>query len=231
MDYERWKKVYQDISKDLNIDRNQDEIASEILDMLIGQNLKTYCSVNTFLDLISNRTVFVFGAAPSLESEVKNNIHRFKQSVLIAADGSTSALLKYDLIPDVIISDLDGIVADQLNANEKNAILVVHAHGDNVGIIQHTIPRIKGPYFGSIQTDPSKYSFVKNFGGFTDGDRCVFFTDYFHAKKIILVGFDCQAKPGFYSFQKSKKLQMKKKKLAWCQHFLDQFKEPYLTHI
>jgi len=231
MNFETWEKIYQDISDDLNIDRNKDEIASEIFDTLIGQNLKTYVSLNTFSQLIKNRTVFVFGAAPSLELEIKNNLDRFKQHVLISADGATSALIKYNIIPNVIITDLDGIVADQMSANEENAILVVHAHSDNVGMLQQTVPLINGPYFGTIQTNPSKHSFVKNFGGFTDGDRSVFFADYFHAKNIILVGFDCQSKPGFYSFQKNNNQETKKKKLAWCHLLLNQFKEPYLRHI
>ncbi|MBS3749219.1 MAG: DUF115 domain-containing protein, partial [Candidatus Thermoplasmatota archaeon] len=138
MKYETWEKIYEDIANDLNLDKNQDEIASEIFDNLISQNLKTYVSLDTFFNLIQNRTVFVFGAAPSLESDIKNNIHQFQQSILISADGATSALLKYDIVPDIIITDLDGIISDQLRANEKKAILVIHAHADNINIIQQT---------------------------------------------------------------------------------------------
>ena len=231
MKYETWEKIYEDIANDLNLDKNQDEIASEIFDNLISQNLKTYVSLDTFFNLIQNRTVFVFGAAPSLESDIKNNIHQFQQSVLITADGATSALLKYDIVPDIIITDLDGVVSDQLRANKKKAILVIHAHGDNINIIQQTIPRINGSYLGTVQTNTSGYNYVKNFGGFTDGDRSVFFAAYFHAKKIILAGFDCKNKAGFYSFQKNKNQLVKQKKLQWCQHLLNRFPDTYLTHI
>ncbi len=43
---------------------------------------------------------------------------------------------------------------------------------------------------------------VNNFGGFTDGDRCVFLADYFNAKKIILLGMDFGTRIGGYSKNK-----------------------------
>ena len=73
---------------------------------------------------------------------------------------------------------------------------------------------------GTTQTKP--IGKVNNFGGFTDGDRCVFLADNFKAKKIILLGMDFGTRIGKYS--KSKvvnrtikiaKLRRGKKLLEW----------------
>jgi len=57
---------------------------------------------------------------------------------------------------------------------------------------------------------------VYNFGGFTDGDRCVFLAEEFGASEIILVGMDFGREIGRYSkdFIKDPKLKVKKMKVA-----------------
>jgi len=231
MEYKKWNKIYQRLAEDLGINRYADETSSEIFDLLIGSYQKYYVDFDTLRNLIEGNTVFVFGAAPSLEEEIKKYKKNFENNTLIAADGATSALLKVNIIPDIIVSDLDGVIADQLSANKKNSILIIHAHGDNIDVVQKTIPMIKGPYLGTIQTNPDKYRFVKNFGGFTDGDRAVFLADFFYPKEIILIGFDCSANPGFYSFQKKNNYVLKMKKLQWCQRLLNLFPPDYVRNI
>jgi len=231
MKFNDWKEVYTQICIDLEIDTAKDEAASDLLDGLIHVYQRNLVGPETLKKLIKNKKVYVFGAAPSLESDIEKHRSLFKNETLIAADGATSALLKYDILPSIIVTDFDGVISDQLTANEKHSILVIHAHGDNTDVIQRTIPRIKGPYCGTIQTDPSSHDYVHNFGGFTDGDRAVFLADYFHAKKIILCGFDCEDKPGAYSFQKSGNETKKKKKLAWCKKLLSGFPPQYLKYV
>ena len=96
--------------------------------------------------------------------------------------------------------------------------MVVHAHGDN----SERINLVK--YFknciGTTQTKPIRK--INNFGGFTDGDRCVFLADYFKAKKIILLGMDFGTRIGKYSKSKVEnrttkiaKLRRGKKLLEW----------------
>lgn len=231
MDYNEWKETYDIIARDLQLETTKDENAAELLDDLIDTYQQHYVSCDTLESLIKNNCVFVFGAAPSLKQEITKNRHTFEKNVLIASDGATSCLLSYDLIPDVIVTDLDGIISDQLYANTKNAILVVHAHGDNMEMIKKTIPAIKGPYLGTIQCNPSNHRFVRNFGGFTDGDRAVFLAAHFHAKDIILVGFDCHENPGFYSFQGTRDQKKKRMKLLWCERLLKRFPRSYVRHI
>lgn len=234
MNYEQWNKVYEKIIVDLQLNKSKDETAAEILNQLMNTYRNHIVDFSFLQNLIEAKTVFVFGAAPSLEKEIKEYKESFEKGPLIASDGATSALLKHDIFPDVIVTDLDGVIADQIIANKKNSILVVHAHGDNIDVVQKTIPKIEGQFLGTVQTNPSDLEYVKNFGGFTDGDRAVFFADFFHPKEIILVGFDCTANPGFYSFQHQKNhknQKLKRKKLAWCNQLLNYFSNNYVFHI
>ena len=66
MEYTTWKKTYDEIAQDLNLDKRQDEIAAEIFESLIRQHQKNYISLGVLSELITDQTVFVFGAAPSL---------------------------------------------------------------------------------------------------------------------------------------------------------------------
>jgi uncharacterized Rossmann fold enzyme len=96
--------------------------------------------------------------------------------------------------------------------------MVVHAHGDNSEKI-HFVKNFKN-CIGTTQTKP--VGRVHNFGGFTDGDRCVFLANHFKAKKIILLGMDFGTRIGKYSKTtvvnrntKIAKLRRGKKLLEW----------------
>jgi hypothetical protein len=71
-------------------------------------------------------------------------------------------------------------------------------------------------------TEGKPFGNIRNFGGFTDGDRCVFLAKYFGAKSIILFGMDFGTKIGKYSKEKIsdratkiRKLRYGKNLLAW----------------
>jgi hypothetical protein len=96
--------------------------------------------------------------------------------------------------------------------------MVVHAHGDNSEKI-HLVKNFKN-CIGTTQTKP--VGKVHNFGGFTDGDRCVFLASNFKAEKIILLGMDFGNRIGKYSKTrvinrsiKIAKLRHGKKLLEW----------------
>jgi uncharacterized Rossmann fold enzyme len=220
MNYSEWKPYYDQITNDLHLDRKKDEIASEIFDQLISRYSKNYIGTDSLKNIIYGKKVFIFGAAPSLEKDIKENLKFFDENVVIAADGATSALLKFDIIPDLIVTDLDGVITDQLHANNEKAIMIIHAHGDNISVVQSTISKIKGPYLGTTQTNPSHYHHLKNYGGFTDGDRAVFIAYHFKPNQILLGGFNCHANPGYYSFQKNRDIEQKRKKLMWCHRLI-----------
>ncbi|MDG6219121.1 MAG: DUF115 domain-containing protein, partial [Candidatus Thermoplasmatota archaeon] len=112
MNYDQWKETYDIIARDLQLETTKDEIAAELFDQLIYKYNEHYISCDVLHSLIENKHVFVFGAAPSLNQEISNNRHLFENNLMIAADGATSCLLTYDLIPDIIVTDLDGIISD-----------------------------------------------------------------------------------------------------------------------
>ena len=41
--------------------------------------------------------------------------------------------MEENIVPHIIVTDLDGKLEDILNANSQGAFLVVHAHGNNLG--------------------------------------------------------------------------------------------------
>ncbi|MBN2602699.1 MAG: DUF115 domain-containing protein [Candidatus Thermoplasmatota archaeon] len=231
MDYQSWKSFYEKILADLKIDSKMDEKAAFILDEFFDKKKRN--EKNTYQKLrlqIEKKEIFVFGSGNSLENSLKNVKVDLKNKTKIAADGATSALLKYKILPEIIVTDLDGYVQDQIKANRLGSIVVIHAHGDNIDKISKYFSKFKGEVIGTTQVDPSAYKSLLNFGGFTDGDRAVFLADHFNAKNISLIGFDFDGKIGKYSFASKKDKAMKLKKLRWCKNLLDLFEDGYLKY-
>jgi len=85
---------------------------------------------------------------------------------------------------------------------------VIHAHGDNGPAVEAWAPRFTGPVVGTTQAKP--VGGLRNFGGFTDGDRAVLMAAHFGASKINLVGFD------FENPSPKDDRELKKRKLDWA---------------
>ena len=62
---------------------------------------------------------------------------------------------------------------------------------------------------------------VYNFGGFTDGDRCVFLADEFAAKEIILVGMEFGRPVIRYSTEMVKNENLKNEKMKVARKLLE----------
>ena len=208
-----WESKYRDILKDFGYSRNNDTQSAKLLNSLLQKKTPSI----GIRDLIKDKPVFVIGAGPSLPSCI-SILKRHKKITKIVADGATKAIIENGLRPDIVVTDLDGDIKSLKKAGRTNTIMVVHAHGDN----SERINLVK--YFknciGTTQTKP--IGKVNNFGGFTDGDRCVFLADYFKAKKIILLGMDFGTRIGKYSKNKVEnrttkiaKLRRGKKLLEW----------------
>ena len=214
MIYKNWEQIYKKILKDFNLKESEDKKSAELLETLISN--KSIFPLKNLSQLIKDKQVFVFGAGSSLENSIIKNKKNFNPFIKISADGATSALIKHAIIPDIIVTDLDGNVKDQIKSNNQGSIIIIHAHSDNKDKITKYLPKIKGKIIGTTQTDPSKFKNLHNFGGFTDGDRAVFIANHFKAKKINLIGFDFNGKIGKYSFSENKNKELKLKKLKWC---------------
>jgi hypothetical protein len=201
MEFEFWEPYYERILKDFAFSRSEDERAAKVLDKRLGG---TRIDPKDLAILLSGKPVSVAGNAPSLRSELGR-----LTEVVIAADEATSTILERDRLPDVIVTDLDGNVEDQLEANRRGSIAVVHAHGDNIPAIEKWAGRFEGRTIATTQSRP--FGRVHNFGGFTDGDRGVFLADAMGAKPIRLVGFDFE-----HPNPKDQPAEIKKKKLDWA---------------
>lgn len=208
-----WDKKYSEILKEFNYSRKRDTESARILNHI----LKTKFPLKNLERKIKNQTVFVIGAGSSLVSSI-HVLKKYRDITTIVADGAAAALIQNKIRPDIVVTDLDGDLEFLKKANNGNAIMVVHSHGDNIERL-HLASKFK---FCIGTTEGKPFGKIFNFGGFTDGDRCVFLANHFGAKKIILFGMDFGTKIGRYSKKivqdrrtKLRKLLRGKKLLEW----------------
>ena len=199
-----WKRRYQSILKELSYSEKKDKESAVILDSILKKNSNN----QKITKLIQGKTVFVIGSGPSLSFAIPK-LKKFKKSIKIAADSSLKPLLENGIIPDIIVTDLDGDEDAIKKLSKKKSIFVIHAHGDNIKKLQ-MVKEIKN-CIGTTQTTP--FNKIQNFGGFTDGDRGVFLASHFEAKKIILFGMDFGKQIGKFSNTKKSDRDTKLKKL------------------
>ena len=210
MQLSTWEPIYQQILDDFGFSRRRDEEAGLHLSNL----LKGYDSqISAAREIVSGRRAMVCGNAPILSRELAKRVERgemlSKDAAILAADGATEVLLKNGIVPDIVVTDLDGPFAAILEANRKGAILAVHAHGDNLDALSRYVPQLER-IIGTVQCSPLPGLY--NFGGFTDGDRSVFLAKELGASGIDLLGFD---------FDDNSVTPRKKKKLAWAKRLID----------
>ena len=199
-----WEKRYFSILKELNYSEKKDKESALILDSI----LKKTDTIKKIRKLIEGKTIFVIGSGPSLSSAIPK-LKKLEKSIKIAADSSLKPLVDNGIIPDIIVTDLDGNEDTIKKISKTKSIFVIHAHGDNIEKLQ-MVKKMKN-CIGTTQTNP--FNKVQNFGGFTDGDRGVFLASYFNAKKIILFGMDFGNQIGKFSNTKKSDRETKLKKL------------------
>jgi hypothetical protein len=204
MDFKDWEPLYEEILEDFGFSREADEGAARLLEnLLIMQSLE---SPATLENLILGKAVLVCGNAPSLGKELDEL--DVADYIVIAADGATAVLLGRGIVPAVIVTDLDGDVEREIEANMQGSVAVIHAHGDNTDKLLRYVPRFS-KVIGTTQAAP--FGNIRNFGGFTDGDRAVYLARHFNASGITLAGFD---------FDDDAVGEMKQKKLRWAYRLL-----------
>lgn len=185
MRFEDWEPHYLKILDYFGFDRKDDEYAAEILSSLLKRD-----DINLLKDTVYNNDWIIAGNAPCLKDDILRT--DFSGKKIMSADAASSLLYKYGIMPDVIVSDIDGMDDDFLEMNEKGTILVLAAHGDNIPLIKSWVPKVRGPIVGTTQSHP--LSNVYDFGGFSDGDRCVFLAQELGARSINIIGFDLDGK-------------------------------------
>ncbi|NQE05946.1 6-hydroxymethyl-7,8-dihydropterin pyrophosphokinase [ANME-1 cluster archaeon GoMg1] len=216
MRYKTWEPTYKEILKDFGFEReNDDRAAREASRIISHKGSNGEGTKETIKNLIKGKTAIICGNAPCLETDIRekkldSDILPFRHKpVVIAADGATSVLLRSAVIPDIVVTDLDGTIADIIYANRLGSVIVVHAHGDNIEKLKNALPVLKENVICTTQSRPLRN--VYNFGGFTDGDRCVFLAKEFGAERIELIGFD---------FDDKNVSARKRKKLKWAKRLI-----------
>ena len=205
MKFNEWEPLYREIINDMGYDPDQDALSARILSEMLF-DIKRSASLKTLFELIKDNDVLVCGNAPCLGEDLLKI--EPSEYCIIAADGATAVLMNAGIVPHIIVTDLDGDIEAQIEANSQGAVMVVHAHGDNIPAINSVVPQL-GNIIGSTQAQPLENVF--NFGGFTDGDRCVFLAKEFQASGIIMIGFD---------FNDPDVTDVKKKKLKWAKKLI-----------
>jgi 2-amino-4-hydroxy-6-hydroxymethyldihydropteridine diphosphokinase len=210
MDFAAWEPIYERILEDFGFERAGDEKAAQILSgMLTETNTIPLSELKT---VISGKQVLVCGNAPKLRKELSEIELSLSNFVIIAADGAAAVLMDTGRVPDVICTDLDGNseadIEKEILACQAGSIVLIHAHGDNIDKLEKYVPLFKR-FIATTQASP--FNKIYNFGGFSDGDRCVFVAKEFGAREIRLAGFDFED-PGVN--------EIKKKKFKWAKELI-----------
>ncbi len=178
MNFAEWEPYYQEIVEYFGFDRAADEEAARLLATLLDRD-----NLLSLASLVDGNEVTVCGNAPCLKDELGKI-----QGIVFAADAAAEVLDSQGIYPDAIFTDLDGATDRFIELNNQGSLIVIHAHGDNMPLLNHWVPRFKGNVVGTTQAAPLPH--VYNFGGFSDGDRAVFAADELGASSITLAGFD-----------------------------------------
>ena len=229
MDINEWEFWYEEILDTFGFLREDDEKTADLLDEILEKH--GFLTIDEFFDEIMEKKGYtekfiVFGAGPSLKEHIallKEN-YDLSKYVLVSADGATTALLEEDVVPDIVATDLDGKMSDLLTANSLGSYFVIHGHGNNWDLID-TWTTSFDKILGTTQSVP--VGNLYNFGGFTDGDRAMFFAVELGAQEMILAGMDfgtvvtkysrpnIEGETGPADEIKTKKLIFAERLLAW----------------
>jgi len=176
-----WHDRYGEILAEFGYSRAADAAAARSL----GRILRGRSAMGQLGRLVSRRDVLVLGAGPSIRAGAAA-MARHARATRVAADGAVAELVRRRMRVDAVVTDLDGDAEALRAAARGGAVMVVHAHGDNVGSLGMAAGFAR--VVGTTQGRP--VAGLRNFGGFTDGDRCVFMASALRARNIVLLGMD-----------------------------------------
>ena len=234
MDFNEWEGWYKEILDTLGFLRDDDEKTAELLDKILDE--KGCLTIEQFFDEMMEKKdtskFIVVGAGPSIKKHIKyvKENYDLNDYLIVSADGATTAMLEDDLVPDIVATDLDGKMEDLLAANSLGSYFVIHAHGNNEELIDNWTTKFD-KILGTTQSVPIGHLY--NFGGFTDGDRAMFFAIALGCEEMVLAGMDFGTTVTKYSRPniegatgpadeiKTKKLIFAERLLAWIKENTD----------
>ncbi|MFA9428076.1 6-hydroxymethylpterin diphosphokinase MptE-like protein [Natronorubrum sp. A-ect3] len=203
MHFDEWEPVYEAILDDFGYDRAGDERARDVLASLTDEfDLDRLSSVR-------DATVAIAGAGPSLSDE--SSLERARDTDLVfAASTAADTLAEHGIGVDCMVTDLDKNPDTVRQLTHRGVPVAVHAHGDNVPAVRAVVPDCAADaVLATTQSTPR--GSVRNFGGFTDGDRAAFLADQLGAAQLVFVGWD---------FDDPAVDPVKARKLTWAERLL-----------
>lgn len=210
MDWSTWSPTMAAIRAEFGYAPADDLAAAKDLRALMPPDAPAWRTLG--VDMRNRRNLVIAGAGPSL---AKVPASFFVGKITVAADGATTRLREIGVVPNVVVTDLDGNPDDLAWAAAQGARMVVCAHGDNRAALRDLVPRLGPLLYGTHQVEPTPdLDPLRNVGGFTDGDRAVVLAEDVGARHAVLVGFDFAAAPSTYSYRWD--ARTKPAKLAWA---------------
>jgi uncharacterized Rossmann fold enzyme len=223
MEYDRWVHRYEAIRSEFGYPFEREEEAEQALARLLPEAARSG-ALERLARRLSEREVVVVGLAPGAGPPPVWSLGKGdRRSAIIAADGATRVCMEAGLIPDVVVTDLDGPVPSEVAANSAGSIVLIHAHGDNLPALERWVPEFSGELAGSWAGPPRDG--LIDVGGFTDGDRSVYLADHVGAARILLWGFD------FRTVEETNSAPLKLAKLAWAERLIRDLAERGVTPI
>jgi uncharacterized Rossmann fold enzyme len=201
MNFCEWEPVYRAILADFDFDRAADGRVRDVLaDFAEPFDLSR-------LDVAGEMAV-IAGGGPSLEADC-DRVDEATETVF-AASTAADRLREAGVAVDCMITDLDKNPETVRQFTERDTPVAVHAHGDNESLVREVVPTLEhSNVLATTQAAPAGP--VKNFGGFTDGDRAAFLADHCGADSLRFLGWD---------FDDSSVGPMKRRKLVWAERLL-----------
>jgi uncharacterized Rossmann fold enzyme len=218
-----WKKSYYQIMDKLGFDTEADTQSVQLLETYMTKfSSDKKEEILLKLKIIQDKPVIIAGAGPSLKKDFLTLFEApYSSKILlnfqtISVDGATTLFKQKNIIPSIVVTDLDGDLASISWAIQKGALTLIHAHGDNQLQISSFFQKYwdiiyENDVWGTAQCEPGEFLF--NFGGFTDGDRAIFLAFHFQSPFIGLIGFDFGTQIGEYSTLNSPLNKKREKKL------------------
>jgi uncharacterized Rossmann fold enzyme len=201
MEFHVWEPVYERILADFGFDRTGDKRARDRL----------AAAADPFdldsLPAFEGATVAVAGAGPNLDEETRAASAADR---VVAASSAARTLREAGVPVDLAVTDLDGTPEHLADASHRGLPVAVHAHGDNADALERWLPEFADDrVLPTTQAAPVDH--VRNFGGFTDGDRAAFLADALGAGELRFVG---------WQFDDPDVDELKAKKLRWAERLL-----------
>ena len=205
MEYATWAPQYARIRAQFGFPFDREEASASRLTALLRRG-GARSGLAKAKERLNGRLVVVVGLAPGAGAPPLWRLTLGDvPPAVIAADGATAACLEAGIVPDLVVTDLDGPVPSEVTANARGALVVVHAHGDNRAAIERWVPEFAGEVLGSWAGPPTED--LVNVGGFTDGDRGVYLAEHLGARRILLWGFDFHSTEEADPAERARKLE------------------------